>query len=141
MTIKRIVALLMIGTVLFIVFCGCDNQFEDIRKQREINNFSKQEEKISVSDIQVLNTKIDYLQASSYSSFLHVVGIAKNNSNQEANCITLTIYLYQNDSVVLTEREYVYDLGPGDENSFDFLIDEVKLLTCDEYVVKVTDVF
>ena len=51
------------------------------------------------------------------------------------------LYLYQNDSVVLTEKEYVFDLGPYDENSFEFMIDRIKLLTCDEYVVKVTNVF
>lgn len=93
------------------------------------------------SDLEVQNVEIDYSQSSSYSNYLHIVGLIKNKSNKKASSITLTLYLYQNDSLVLTEKEYVFDLGAYDENSFDFLIDREKLLTCDEYIVRVTDVF
>lgn len=130
-------------TVIALLFglCGCDSEFDDARMEIENNRLDRNESKLQISDIEVSNVEIDYLQSSSYSDYLHVVGVVKNKSNIQANSIALTIYLYQNDSLVLTEKEYVFDLGAYDENSFDFLIDRVKLLTCDEYVVKVTNVF
>lgn len=137
---KRIVSFIII-IVLLAGLCGCDTEFDEAREKIEENRFFRQESKLLTSDLEVQNVEIDYSQSSSYSNYLHVVGLIKNKSNKKASSITLTLYLYQNDSLVLTEKEYVFDLGPYDENSFDFLIDRVKLLTCDEYIVRVTDVF
>lgn len=143
------VSILLIALLLGL--CGCDNEFDEarerieenriIRQESEIQETKIQESKIQISDIEVSNIEIDYLQSSSYSNYLHVVGVVKNKSSIEANAITLTIYLYQNDNLILTEKEYIFDLGPYDENSFDFMVDRVKLFMCDEYIVKVTDVF
>lgn len=138
---KKIISLLIIVTVIFSGLCGCNNDFDNAREMTEANKFLKQESKPKISDFEVLNVGIDYVGLSYYSNYLDVVGIVKNKSNKKASSITLTIYLYQNDSVVLTEKEYVFDLEPYDENSFEFMIDKTKLLTCDEYVVKVTSVF
>ena len=121
--------------------CGCDSEFDDVREELENNRFVKEEYKLQISDIEVSNVEIDYSRSSSYGNYLHIVGVVKNKSNIQANSIALTIYLYQNDILILTEKEYVFDLGAFDENSFDFIIDRVKLLTCDEYIVKVTNVF
>lgn len=137
---KRIVSFI-IFIVLLAGLCGCDTEFDEAREKIEENRFFRQESKLLTSDFEVQNVEIDYSQSSSYSNYLHIVGIIKNKSNKKASSITLTLYLYQNDSLVLTEKEYVFDLGAYDENSFDFLIDRVKLLTCDEYIVRVTDVF
>lgn len=137
---KGIISILIV-IALLVGLCGCDAEFDKAREQIEENRFIKQESKIQISDLDVLNVEIDYSKSNSYSNYLHVVGIVKNKSNIQASSITLTIYLYQNDSLILTEKEYIFDLGPYDENTFDFLIDKVKLLTCDEYIVRVTDVF
>lgn len=137
---KGIISILIV-IALSVGLCGCDAEFDKAREQIEENRFIMQESKIQISDLDVLNVEIDYLQSSSYSNYLHVVGIVKNKSNIQASSITLTIYLYQNDSLILTAKEYVFDLGPYDENSFDFMIDKVKLRMCDEYIVKVTNVF
>lgn len=141
MLAKKITLLLITVLVVLSVFCGCNNEFDNVRDRLETNKQIKEDSKLKVSDFEVSNVEIDYLQSSSYSNYLHIVGIVKNKSNKKASSITLTLYLYQNDSLVLTEKEYVFDLGPYDRNSFDFLIDRVKLLTCDEYTVRVTDVF
>lgn len=138
---RRIISFFIIALVIFCSLCGCNNEFDRARENTETNKILKQESKPKISDFEVLNVGIDYVGSSSYSNYLDVVGIVKNKSNKKASSITLTIYLYQNDSVVLTEKEYVFDLEPYDENSFEFMIDKTKLLTCDEYVVKVTSVF
>ena len=138
---KKIILLLITVLVVLSMLCGCNNEFDNLRERIETNKQIKEDSKPRASDFEVSNVAIDYWQSSSYSNYLHIVGIVKNKSNKKASSITLTIYLYQNDSLVLTEKEYVFDLGPYDENSFDFMIDKVKLLTCDEYVVKVTEVF
>lgn len=138
---KKITLLLITVLVVLSVLCGCNNEFDNLRERIETNKQIKEDSKPKASDFEVSNVEIDYLQSSSYSNYLHIVGIVKNKSNKKASSITLTIYLYQNDNIVLTKKEYVFDLAPYDENSFDFMIDKVKLLTCDEYVVKVTDVF
>ena len=138
---KKITLLRITVLVVLSVLCGCNNEFDNLRERIETNKQIKEDSKPKASDFEVSNVEIDYLQSSSYSNYLHIVGIVKNKSNKKASSITLTIYLYQNDNIVLTKKEYVFDLAPYDENSFDFMIDKVKLLTCDEYVVKVTDVF
>lgn len=138
---KKIIFLLITVLAVVSVLCGCNNEFDNARDRLETNKQIKEEFKLKVSDFEISNVEIDYLNSSSYSSYLHVVGIIKNKSNKKASSATLTIYLYQNEEVVLTEKEYVFDLGPCDENSFDFMVDKVKLLTCDKYVVKVTEVF
>lgn len=141
MSSSKSITVFIIVITLLNGLCGCDTEFDDVRERIEDNRIIRQESKLQISDIEVLNVEIDYLQSSSYSNYLHVVGIVKNKSNIQASSIALTIYLYKNNSLILTEKEYVFDLGPYDENSFDFMIDKVKLLTCDEYVVKVTNVF
>lgn len=138
---KKTIFLFMAVGFLFAGLCGCNSEFDKERARIEENKFIQQEAELKISDFEVSNVTIDYVGSSSYSNYLDVVGIVKNKSNKKASSITLTIYLYQNDSVVLTEKEYVFDLGPYDENSFEFMIDRIKLLTCDEYVVKVTNVF
>lgn len=120
---------------------GCDNEFDEARANLKTNKYIKQEAELEISDFEVSNVEIDYVGSSSYGSYLDVIGIVKNNSNKKASSITLKIYLYQDGKIVLTDEDYVFDLGPYDESSFEFMVDKVKLLTCDEYVVKVTDVF
>ncbi len=137
---RKIICLLIIVMTIFVGLCGCDSEFDKVRGKTETNKLVKQESEPKVSDFEVSNVEIDYVGSSSYSSYLDVVGIVKNNSNKKASSITLTIYLYQNDSVVLTEKDYVFDLGPYDENTFEISVDKIKILTCDEYIVKVTDV-
>lgn len=137
---KRIFSFIIV-IALLIGLCGCDDEFDKAREKIDVNRLTRYENKPQISDIEVLNVEIDYLQSSSYSNFLYVVGIVKNKSNTKVSSITLTRYLYQNDSLILTEKEYIFDLGAYDQNSFEFMIDRVKLLTCDEYIVKVTDVF
>lgn len=147
---KRITVFILL-IALLTGLCGCDNEFDEarekieenkiIRQEAEIQESKIQEPKIQISDIEVSNVEIDYLRSSSYSNYLHVVGVVKNKSNIQAKAITLTIYLYQNDSLILTEKDYIFDLGPYDENSFDFMVDSMKLFMCDKYIVKVTDVF
>lgn len=141
MSSKKIICLLIIVIIAFLGLCGCNNEFDRARENMETNKILKQESIPKISDFEVSNVEIDFAGSSYYSNYLDVVGIVKNKSNKKASSITLTIYLYQNDSVVLTEKEYVFDLEPYDENSFEFMIDRIKLLTCDEYVVKVTSVF
>ncbi len=141
MSSSKSVMLFIIVIALLVGLCGCDNDFDKVREEIEENRFIRQESKLLTSDFEVQNVEIDYLQSSSYSNYLHVVGLVKNKSNKKARSITLTLYLYRNDSLVLTEKEYIFDLGPYDQNSFEFMIDRVKLLTCDEYTVRVTDVF
>lgn len=127
--------------VLLLGLCACDSDFDKARDERESNKILRQAMAIQTSDLEVSNVEIDYINSSSYSSYLDVVGIVKNKSAKEASSVTLTLYLYSGDRVILTEKDYVFDLGPYDENSFKFMVDQVKLLTCDRYVVKVTDVF
>ena len=137
---KKIALLIMIMALLAGLY-GCDNEFDEARANLKTNKYIKQEAELEISDFEVSNVEIDYVGSSSYGSYLDVIGIVKNNSNKEASSITLKIYLYQDGNVVLTDEDYVFDLGPYDESSFEFMVDKVKLLTCDEYVVKVTDVF
>ena len=137
---KRIMSFIIV-VAFWVGLCGCDDDFDKARGKIEENRVIRQESKLLISDFEILNVEIDYLQSSSYSNYLHVIGVVKNKTNKKASSITLTIYLYQNDSLILTEKEYIFDLGSYDQNSFDFMIDKVKLLTCDEYIVRVTDVF
>lgn len=138
--IKRIISLVLAAVLLF-GLCGCNSEFDIAREEIEENKSVREESKLHTSDFLVKDVAIDYWQSSTYSNYLHVVGLVENISDKKANSITLTIYLYQNDNLILTEKEYIFDLGPYDQNSFDFMIDKVKLLTCDEYIVRVTDAF
>ena len=141
MSSRKKIPLFIIVIAIFIGLCGCDNEFEKARETLENNKTIRQEAELKISDFEVSNVEIDFAGSSYYSNYLDVVGTVKNKSNKKASSITLTLYLYQNDSLVLTEKDYVFDLGPYDENSFEFMVDRVKLLTCDNYVVKVTSVF
>ncbi len=141
MSSRKKITLFIIVIAIFIGLCGCDNEFEKARETLENNKIFRKEAELQISDFEVLNVEIDFAGSSFYSNYLDVVGTIKNKSNKQASSITLTLYLYQNDSVILTEKDYVFDLGPYDENSFEFMVDRVKLFTCDEYVVKVTSVF
>ena len=138
---RRIISFFIIALVIFCSLCGCNNEFDRARENTETNKILKQESKPKISDFEVVNVGIDYVGSSSYSSYLDIVGTIKNNSNKKASSITLTVYLYQNDSIILTEKDYVFDLGAYDENTFEISVDKIKLLTCDEYLVKITDVF
>ena len=141
MSSRKKIPLFIIVISIFIGLCACNNEFEKARETLENNKTIRQEAELKISDFEVSNVEIDFAGSSFYSNYLDVVGTVKNKSNKKASSITLTLYLYQNDSLVLTEKDYVFDLGPYDENSFKFMVDQVKLLTCDNYVVKVTDVF
>ena len=138
---RKIISFFIIVLVIFCSLCGCNSEFDRARENTKTNKIIKQESTPKISDFEVVNVGIDYVGSSSYSSYLDVVGTIKNNSNKKASSITLTVYLYQNDSIVLTEKDYVFDLGAYDENTFEISVDKIKLLTCDEYLVKITDVF
>lgn len=133
---KKAISLFLVVLFLFAGLCGCDSEFD---KARAKNHSMKQETKLNITDIEVSNVEIDW--ASSSGHYLDVVGIVKNNSSKKASSITLTLYLYESGSVVLTEKDYIFDLGPYDENSFKIMVDQTKWFSCDDYVVKITDVF
>ena len=137
---RKIIPFFIIALVVFCGFCGCNSEFDRARENTEANKILKQESIPKISDFEVVNVEIDYVGSSSYSNYLDVVGTIKNNSNKKASSIILTVYLYQNGSIILTKKDYVFDLGAYDENTFEISVDKIKLLTCDEYVVKITDV-
>ena len=138
---RKIISSFIMVLVIFCGLCGCNSEFDRVRENTETNKIIKQESTPKISDFEVVNVGIDYVGSSSYSRYLDVVGTIKNNSNKKASSITLTVYLYKNDNIVLTEKDYVFDLGAYDENTFEISVDKIKLLTCDEYIVKITDVF
>ena len=108
---RKIISSFIMVLVIFCGLCGCNSEFDRVRENTETNKIIKQESTPKISDFEVVNVGIDYVGSSSYSSYLDVVGTIKNNSNKKASSITLTVYLYQNDNIVLTEKDYVFDLG------------------------------
>ena len=141
MSRSKSILFFLIIIVLLTGLCGCDSEFEAAREQIVENEFNRFISTPQITDFEVRNVEIDYVGSSSYSSFMDVVGVVRNKTGKTVSSLTLTLYLYKNGSVILTEKDYVFDLGPYDENSFEFMVDRVKLLTCDEYMVKVTNVF